>query len=234
QALESALSLFFRNNLSLLSCFSTQIIFSFSEWITVPLVNWFLLSFIPLRLIYTSRSHRLTAANGQFMMFDAGAYQRIGGHEKIKGALVEDMALGILAKKQGYRMATVLGKDAVTCRMYRTYKEAFIGLTKSFFPGMHFPGPVFILFLVWNILVFLYPFIAFFYGSEYLIAIGIIIAQRAIVSWISQQSLIKNILLHPLQMVVLLMVGLASLYRSKTKKIIWKERNVSLANPKTA
>jgi len=47
-----------------------------------------------------------------------------------------------------------------------------------------------------------------------------------LISVISQQSIPKNILLHPLQMMCLLIVGVLSIQKHFTKKTVWKGRSI--------
>ena len=52
-------------NLHLLSMFPRQEIKSRGEWLTVPLMNWILLSFLPLRLVRLKWFSSLSAANAE-------------------------------------------------------------------------------------------------------------------------------------------------------------------------
>lgn len=62
-------------HLDLLSVFPSQRMTSWGEKLTVPLMNWILLSMLPLVLVRKSKRNSLAAANGQFMMFPASSYR---------------------------------------------------------------------------------------------------------------------------------------------------------------
>jgi cellulose synthase/poly-beta-1,6-N-acetylglucosamine synthase-like glycosyltransferase len=93
-----------KSSVTLLSIFPTQIIKSFGEHLIVPLMNWLLLTFLPLRFVYSSSSKAFVAANGQFMLWRKDDYFKIGGHETIKNKVVEDMELARLAKQNKLKL----------------------------------------------------------------------------------------------------------------------------------
>ena len=87
--------------LHLLSIFPKQIVRSFGEKVSVPLMNWILLSLLPLPLIRKLKNEAFSAANGQFMMFKATTYKALWPHEKCKSHKVEDIAIMKLFKREG-------------------------------------------------------------------------------------------------------------------------------------
>mgnify|MGYP001584351259 CR=1 FL=1 len=70
--------------LALVSIFPKQIIKTFGEKITVPNMNYILLSLLPLILVRKSGFSSLAAANGQFMLFDSKIYKTYKLQEKMK------------------------------------------------------------------------------------------------------------------------------------------------------
>ena len=70
-------------------------------------------------------------ANGQFMLFDRGVYEKIGGHEAVKGEVVEDQRLAQILCRSGKRL-TVRGAETVfATRMYRSLGESIEGWSKN-------------------------------------------------------------------------------------------------------
>lgn len=80
-----------------------------------------------LRASLADPARRRGFANGQFILFRADAYRRIGGHSSVKDHLLEDLALGKLAKREGLRAAAYLPGDMVHCRMYTAYADFRVG-----------------------------------------------------------------------------------------------------------
>lgn len=70
-------------------------------------------------------------ANGQFMLFDRSAYEEIGGHEAVKGEVVEDQRLAQILCKSGKRLSVRGAEDALATRMYRSLGEMIEGWSKN-------------------------------------------------------------------------------------------------------
>ena len=83
-------------------------------------------------------------AVGQFILFRAEAYRRIGGHAAVRDEIVEDFALARVAKAQGCRLVLGDGRHLVRTRMYRSAREIWDGFTKNTFDEIQrHPGGVF-------------------------------------------------------------------------------------------
>ncbi|TCD47821.1 glycosyltransferase [Chlorobium sp. N1] len=120
----------------MLSLTPRQELGSFSERLVVPLVNVVLMSYLPLRLVRTSPNPAFCFANGQFILFRRAFYERLGGHAAVRSALVEDVWLCMASKRAGGRVLSFNGTDAVSCRMYRNFKEVWEGFSKNLFAGL--------------------------------------------------------------------------------------------------
>lgn len=131
-ALASAIGYLKEHNLAALSVFPTQLMQTRGEQSVVPLMLWVLLTLLPLRLVTRSRFSSLAAANGQFFLHRADQYQRFRWHQRFRGHRVEDVAIARALKKEGLRLATLLGNRLVNCRMYEGYSQALQGFAKNF------------------------------------------------------------------------------------------------------
>jgi len=129
-AISSTLKIMSNTKAKMLSVFPTQRIKSFGEWLIVPLMNWLLLSFLPLRQVYSSQNKSFIAANGQFILWDRETYFSIGGHKQVANTVVEDMELARKAKPHD-KIITLLGGNIIFCRMYSSFPNAFKGFTKN-------------------------------------------------------------------------------------------------------
>lgn len=212
--------------LDLLSCFPTQRMKGFPERLVTPLMNWLLLTFLPLRMVYLSKRVSLTAANGQFMAFTRKAYRRIGGHESVRERVVEDMEMARLVKKGGMKMMTALGGGAVMCRMYRSFKEGFHGFSKNFYPGFNTSRAVFVFMILFFLFMFLAPFGLVIADPLFAILIGMIVIERVSISVKDRQNPLASALLHPVHMGVMAAVGLHSVKNSGKGKLRWKGRKI--------
>ncbi len=70
-------------------------------------------------------------ANGQFMLFDRGAYEEIGGHEAVKREVVEDQRLAQILCRSGKRLTIRAAETTFATRMYRSFHELIEGWSKN-------------------------------------------------------------------------------------------------------
>jgi glycosyltransferase involved in cell wall biosynthesis len=73
----------------------------------------------------------IAAANGQYLMISREAYDAVGGHTKIAGDLLEDVAMARLVKSAGRKIVFRYGGDAVRTRMYRNWAHMKERWTKN-------------------------------------------------------------------------------------------------------
>lgn len=213
-----------KSNSSLLSIFPTQIIKTFGEHLIVPLMNWLLLTFLPLNFVHSSTSKSFIAANGQFMLWKKDDYQRLGGHNKVKNKVVEDMELARLAKQNQLKVKTMLGGELIYCRMYNSFKESYIGFQKNFYAGFSVHPFLFLTIILFLLIVFIIPFFFISKNLFSLLPLLLLIVSRLCITIKSRQSVILNIVLHPAQMLFMFIIGIISMIKFQTNQLVWKQR----------
>lgn len=92
----------------------------------------------------------IAATNGQYLLIAREAYDAVGGHTKIAGDLLEDVAMARLVKSSGRRIFFRYGGDAVRTRMYRSFAQMREGWTKNL--ALLFPRPGWT--AAWNFVLF--------------------------------------------------------------------------------
>jgi glycosyltransferase involved in cell wall biosynthesis len=102
---------------------------------------------------------------GAFNLIRARAYRAIGGHRPIAMRPDDDMKLGKLVKKHGFRQDVAIGRDMITVEWYGSVGELIDGLMKNAFAGVDYSlakvaGSSAALFLM-NV----WPFVALFLTS---------------------------------------------------------------------
>ncbi len=212
-------------NLQLLSLFPTQKMVTFSEKLTVPLMNWILLSLLPLIFTRISSHPSLAAANGQFMLFDAETYRKEQFHEKFKNQKVEDIIIFRYMKQKGYRVHTLLGNQQIYCRMYDSMTASVQGFSKNVF---EFFGGSKLLAFIFGVLTtfgFLAVWIALplVYTGIYLIMILLL---RALIAVMSKQNIFTSLVLAPLQQIAFLFILIKATLLQHKKATLWKGRNI--------
>lgn len=222
----SAINAMKKNNLSMLTVFPTQHIDNWRVRLIIPMMNWLLLSFLPLRKVFTSNKKSFVAANGQFILFSRDAYQKVGGHGAVKSQVVEDMELARLIKADNFRIMTLLGGNHIFCKMYSTFTEAFNGFSKNYYAGFNTNPMVFLFLIALFQLVYTVPFLSWAFMPKYNIVVLLILFSRALMSILSKQNIIWNVLLHPFQMVISFLIGINSVLIYFTKRGTWKGRKI--------
>jgi chlorobactene glucosyltransferase len=112
---------------------------SLGEALIVSLLHLTYLSWLPLELIRWVRDPRVLAANGQVLLVDRAAYERLGGFEAVRAEVVDDMALCRAAKQAGLTVAFVDGFHVASCRMYTSGRQAVDGFSKNLYEGVGHP-----------------------------------------------------------------------------------------------
>jgi len=211
--------------LGLISIFPKQIMNTLGEWFSVPNMNYILLSLLPLILVRKTKISSLSAANGQFMLFNAKVYNKTQPHEQMKREKVEDIKIAQFFKKRNLKISCLTGNNDISCRMYPNYKEAISGFAKNV--AMFFGNSLLVAFLFWLMIslgfLLILTVLPFSYLILYLVSILLI---RILVSLTSQQNVFKNLIyLIPQQITLGLFIAKALIYKLK-KEQQWKGRNI--------
>lgn len=182
-----------RHRLALISIFPKQIMISTGEKISVPVMNYILLSLLPLVFVRkVMRFPSLSAANGQFMFYDTEIYRRVQPHEKLRNKRVEDIAGARMLKRMRYRIACLTGDDSIKCRMYRDFREAAEGFSKNIIA--YFGNSFFAAILFWFVTTFGFiPVFIYLQLWQALAYIGIGLLIRVFVSAASGQNIAQNL-----------------------------------------
>ncbi|WP_320668127.1 glycosyltransferase family 2 protein [Prochlorococcus sp. MIT 1307] len=106
-----------------------------AEWMVQPIIACLLAIGFPISKTNNPDSLEAFAA-GPFMLFRQEAYNAIGGHSKVAGEVVEDIALARLIKSSGYKLSFLLGLDALDIRMYSNLSNLWEGWSKNWFLGL--------------------------------------------------------------------------------------------------
>jgi glycosyltransferase involved in cell wall biosynthesis len=227
KAISFAINIMQKREADLLSIFPSQKIKNLGEQLVVPIMDWILLTFLPLSRVFYSNKKSLSAANGQFMLFRAQAYKQFGGHKTIKNKIVEDIEVARGFKALNKRVVTLSGNNLVQCHMYNGFFESVNGFTKNFYSGINANSFVFSLLLLVVFFLFVFPFIWLVSFKMALLIIVLILIQRILSSIISKQSIIINLILFPVHILVMIYIAVRSLILTKSKRLVWKVRTIN-------
>jgi glycosyltransferase involved in cell wall biosynthesis len=98
---------------------------------------------IPLVYVHLARLYRFedvsdprspaAAANGQYVLIRREVYERAGGHEAVRGEILEDVELARRVKAEGGRLLFLAGAAWVRTRMYQSFSAMWRGWTKNLY-----------------------------------------------------------------------------------------------------
>jgi len=209
----------------LVSIFPRQIMKTTGEKITVPLMNYILLSLLPLILVRKSPFPSIAAANGQFMFFNSMIYKSFHPHKKLKDNKVEDIEIARYFKKNNCRTACLIGDSTIQCRMYNGFSDAAAGFSKNV--SAFFGNSLTLASLFWIVTTFGFlPVLSELSTSAFLAYLTVIILTRIIISIESEQNVAENLLLLiPQQLSLGLIIYNAFIYRN-VRTYRWKGREI--------
>jgi glycosyltransferase involved in cell wall biosynthesis len=112
---------------------------------------------------------------GAFNLITRSAYEDIGTHEKIRHMPDDDLQLGVHIKKRGKRQAFLTALYSLEVEWYHSLKEAFKGLEKNTFAGLHY-SILLVLFAMTGIFCStVLPFLTIFSGNPLIVMVSILI-----------------------------------------------------------
>ncbi|HEY6128843.1 MAG TPA: glycosyltransferase [Candidatus Acidoferrum sp.] len=134
-AAAKAITLSGEHNAALVSFSPEQDLETWYEKALIPFVYLRLAQRFPFDQI-NDPSSSAAAANGQFLLIKREAYDAVGGHAAVRGAVLEDVALARRVKAAGFRIWFAAGAGMVRVRMYRSFSAMWEGWKKNLFQLM--------------------------------------------------------------------------------------------------
>lgn len=215
----------------LLSIMPELIMETLPEKLFMPLVHFAFFSFIPLGLMNVIEEPRVVIALGPYMLINTKFYRKMGGHEKIKGKIVDDLQLAQEVKRNGGKVVFFDGQDDVSLRFYTNFKDLWNGFSKNSFGAFNNSPLILLVFLLFNFLLYILPIFTFLYGILKLemyffptLQVLLITLHRYVLS-VRFKINLRLILLHPAALLFGLLIALNSMRLTLANKaMVWKER----------
>jgi chlorobactene glucosyltransferase len=251
-ALSAMVAYMNRENAGLLTTWPTQRSEKWGERLIVPLINFAILSYLPILAVHFSSWPAFAAANGQCMLFRRTTYQACGGHAAVRNKIVEDVALAQKVKavsfatqkstrtNQPFQLLDSLkayfksplrmidGNLMVSCHMYpQGWTQVKHGLAKNLLAG-HGNQPILLLIsTIFHWLIFIVPWVWWILGASlWALGLGITgLVYRAITALFTHQRLVDTILM-PVSVLLMTRIAAQSLiwhYKNSTE---WKGRKI--------
>lgn len=237
--ISKAFAALINNKLDALSIYPNQITVTFHERMTVPFINFAILSFMPLVLVKKAKSAFFSTGIGQFFLFKREVYEKFGGHESVKGEILEDVHISKQVKKFGYKIMVFDGSNNIFCRMYHNFDEVIKGFSKFIFAAFDYNGFMEMIAMSFFSIIFMVPFLLLPMGvfifswsgrviTFNIIQICIILVIKIILS-MRFRNRILDVLLTPVSVAYMVLIAGNSYFQAKLGKgIYWKGRTYSI------
>ncbi|WP_052488015.1 glycosyltransferase [Gordoniibacillus kamchatkensis] len=129
--LVEAVSFATERDLGLLSLNLRHTFGTFGERFLIP--PFFFSSSLEISIAKANKETEAGGGCGQFFLFRKEAYDKIGGHEAVRGVMIEDVELPKHVKRSGYRYMWIGGERFMRIRLYTNISEAWKGLRRQGF-----------------------------------------------------------------------------------------------------
>jgi len=237
-SVSSAVACLLKYKVDALSVFAKQIMVTLHERMIIPFGNFMIMGFMPLALIRRSRRAIFCTAIGQFMLFKREVYEAIGGHESVKGKILEDVIISKQVKRCGYKFMIFDGSNNLYCRMYHNFSEIVSGYSKVLFSSFDYSVTMISTAIVLIAAIYLMPFIMLplgiifdwqqIYVNIITLQIIFILITRIMLS-IRFRMKAADILLYPLSVIYLLSLAVNSVLQFKFNiGVCWKGRTYNV------
>jgi chlorobactene glucosyltransferase len=211
---------------ALLTLLPTVEMRGFWEHVLMPNLAFFIYTVIPLWRTNRSSSARLAVGGGTGNLVRRADYEAVGGHETLKDAVVDDVALARLMRKRGRRARVVRAEDFVSVRMYHGLGEILGGFTKNAFAVFGRSYVVLTAVVLLSILFHILPWGYALTGDALAIAIVILAAvTRAILFRDLRYRLDNALLAHPLMIGMWCLILIRSAWITGVRReLAWRGR----------
>lgn len=226
-AIASAITAMNEFNLQFISPYPRQITNSWLTRLVQPLLQWSFLTTVPLKKARTSSRPSFAVANGQFIVCRRDAYLSSGGHESIKGSVLDDIELLRSFLRHGFHGTVANGASIATCEMYDSNRALVNGYAKSLWSA--FGGPVgtvavnlFLLF------VYSFPLVGLFGPDRDIALLALLCGEygRWFVARKTQQRVLPDAFFHSVSIIAFAYLNFVSWSRHLRKANTWKGRTV--------
>lgn len=185
----------------------------------VAFTLFFTLAFRPWRVRDPrSRAH---IGIGAFNMLRTEVYRALGGHREIAMRPDDDVKLGKIVKKHGFRQDFVGAGELVTVEWYATFGELVRGLMKNGFAGVDYRLSVVVGATVTQLLLFVLPWVAVFLTTG---ATRLLFGAAVLTTFAAYAGAAREHRVNPLYGIAFPLTSLIFLY------IVWRAAIVTLAN----
>jgi chlorobactene glucosyltransferase len=232
--LRASVSALIAEHADLVTAFPRQEMVTWGERLLVPIMCWGIFTFSPIRLVQKMRWALLAISIGQFMLFRRSAYDLMGGFEAVKTEVVDDVCMGRILITKGGEWRLLNGSRHISCRMYRSFREAVGGFSKTIFAVFDYRILPYIIGWLLAGLAFIGPVVGLILYGMHIplpalpVEYSALSVALSLVTWIITARRFRFplylVLFYPLDLALYITVAAHSFFRTATGTAVWKNR----------
>lgn len=199
-AIERTLATAAKLNAPMVSGFPRELIGTLSESLSVPMIFFILLSYLPFPQMRRSNNPSASAGCGQFLFVRRDAYDASGGHSGFKESMHDGIKLPRAVRRAGYHTDLIDVTRECECRMYHNFSEVWRGFGKNAFEGLGSLGLLLFITIV-HLLAHVLPWagvMLWFLTHDLVSSVFALLCGCTIACNITQRLLILHRTAHPL------------------------------------
>ena len=131
-----------RTDTALVSGFPRLITVTWLEKLLLPLIHFFLLSFLPMRSMRRTTRPAVAAGCGQFFLAERTAYFAAGGHSALRETMHDGLLLPRTLRRAGFATDILDITSLAEVRMYDSTAKVWNGLAKNATEGIATPAKI--------------------------------------------------------------------------------------------
>jgi glycosyltransferase involved in cell wall biosynthesis len=230
-AIAAAVADFATRGAALVAFFPQFELRGFWENVLMPNLAECVFSIVPLVIANRSRRPTLALGGGPGNLVSRQTYDAVGGHEALRGEIVDDVGLARLVRRSGERTEAVRADDLISLRMYHGFREIVEGFTKNSFAAFNRRYEATIVVTVVVLIANLLPYVMALRGDRIAIATVIAaVAMRLLVSAAFRYRLDVALVAQPFMAVVWSWIMLRSMWITGIKRqLAWRGRSYDSA-----
>ncbi|MEA2325952.1 MAG: chlorobactene glucosyltransferase [Thermoanaerobaculia bacterium] len=211
---------------ALLSLFPFLEMRGFGEYASMPMMPMVFHTFLPTWISNRTRFARLAVGSGTGNLVVREIYEKSGGHEALSDAVVDDIALARLIRRNGWTTHIVRAESLVSLRMYRGLREVIDGFTKNTFSALGRNYLAGFLVVIGCVVFHILPYVLALTGDRISIATIVIISITRLILFRSlRYRLDAALFLHPVMAAIWTWIFIRSIWLTGIRrKLLWRGR----------
>lgn len=225
-AIAGAVAELHRSGTAMVTLFPDMVMSSFWERVAMPQLAIVAYSFLPTWLSSRTTTVRLAIGGGTGNMMRRLDYDAVGGHEGLRDAVVDDVAIARKIRRSGRRTTVVRAEHLISVRMYAGGRAVIEGFTKNTFAVFNRSYFWTIAFAILGVAFHVMPYMLAATGSVLsLVTVGIITVTRLFLFGSLRYRLDYAVWAHPFMVLFWTWISLRSMWITGVRKqLAWRGR----------